>query len=193
MRVSIFVGDVADAEADAVCTSTNPRLSLMMGTGASIRERGGFEILRACEEIIRHHRSEPLPPGTAHVTTAGSLPHKIAIHCVASDAAHRSADAIIEACVASALRCAEDRGCRSVAMPIFGTGHAHADFSHALELMAATARRAQTSVEHITFVILDPERVKTAKEILERAFAAPVSITTGEPSREESFGWPDYQ
>lgn len=193
MRVSIFVGDLADAEADAVCTSTNPRLSLVMGTGASIRERGGFEILRACEQIMRDHRSERLPPGTAYATTAGSLPHKIAIHCVASDAEHRSSDAIIESCVTSALRCADDRGCRSIAMPIFATGHAHADFSHALELMAASARRAQTSVEHITFVILDPHRVETAKGILERAFAAPVLVTVSEPSPEESFWSPDYQ
>lgn len=193
VRISIFVGDLADAEADAVCTSTNPRLSLVMGTGAAVRHRGGFEILRACEEIVRAHPAGSLPPGSAHVTIAGSLPHEIAIHCVASDAAHQSSDAIIESCVASALRCADERGCKSVAMPIFGTGHAHADFRHALELMAASARRAQTSVEHIAFVILDPERVDTAKEILERAFAAPVSITTGETSGEESFWSFDYQ
>ncbi len=193
MRVSIFVGDLADAEADAVCTSTNPRLSLVMGTGAAVRERGGFEILRACEEIIRAHRSESLLPGTAYVTTAGNLPHKIAIHCVGSDAAHRTSDAIIESCVVSALRCADDRECRSIAIPVFATGHAHADFSHALELMAGSARRARTAVDHITFVILDPEHVKTAKEILERVFAARVSITTSEPPGEESSMWPTYQ
>ena len=33
MKTTIFTGDITDAPADAICTSTNPRLSLVMGTG----------------------------------------------------------------------------------------------------------------------------------------------------------------
>jgi len=118
MKLSIFAGDIADAPADAVCTSTNPRLTLMMGTGASVRARGGRAVARACESLA------PLPPGAARATTAGNLPHKIAIHCVASDANHRSSEAIVRSCVTTALACADAAGCEIVAMPIFGTGHA---------------------------------------------------------------------
>jgi len=35
MRISIFAGDICDVPAEALCTSTNPRLSLAMGTGAA--------------------------------------------------------------------------------------------------------------------------------------------------------------
>jgi O-acetyl-ADP-ribose deacetylase (regulator of RNase III) len=52
MRISIFAGDICDVQAEALCTSTNPRLSLAMGTGGSIRGRGGYEILRECEAIV---------------------------------------------------------------------------------------------------------------------------------------------
>src|SRR5690242_3711588 len=106
MKASIFVGDIVDAEADAICTSTNPRLSLVMGTGASVRERGGSEVARACEAIVA--KSGPLPAGSAHATTAGRLPHRLAIHCVASDATHRSSTEIVRACVRSAVRIASD-------------------------------------------------------------------------------------
>src|SRR5688500_111610 len=161
MRASIFIGDIADVEAEAICTSTNPRLSLMMGTGAAVRGRGGYEILRACEEIVR--REGPLPPGSAWITTNGSLASKVVIHCVASDARHRSSEATIAACVRNALDCAESAGCRSVAMPVFASGHAHVNFRRALEVMADAARDAHLE---IIFVIHDSEELETALKVL---------------------------
>ena len=72
MKITIFEGDITEAPAEAVCTSTNPRLSLMMGTGSSVRERGGFTVLRACEEIVAASGSHALPVGSVHVTTAAN-------------------------------------------------------------------------------------------------------------------------
>lgn len=161
MRASIFAGDIAQVEAEAICTSTNPRLSLMMGTGAAVRERGGYEILRACEEIVR--REGLLQPGSAWVTTAGSLGSKAVIHCVASDARHRSSEATIAACVRNALDCAERAGCRTVAMPVFASGHAHVNFRRALETMVEAARDARLE---IIFVIHDDEELGAAKKVL---------------------------
>src|SRR6185369_3811807 len=100
MRVSIFVGDIADAPAEAICTSTNPRLSLMMGTGASIREKGGWDVLRACEAIVKE---KPLRAGSAVRTTPGALRCKTIIHCVASNESHLTSAAIVQACVRNAL------------------------------------------------------------------------------------------
>src|SRR5207244_3998577 len=91
MKTTIVAGDITDAPADAICTSTNPRLSLVMGTGGAVRERGGFAVLRECEAIVA--ASSPLRPGTAHVTSAGALPYEKVIHCVASDAQHNSSAA----------------------------------------------------------------------------------------------------
>src|SRR6185503_1161355 len=97
------------------------RLSLMMGTGGSVREHGGFEILRACEAIVEDHR--PLPAGSAWVTTAGALRYWMVIHCVASDTSHHSSPAIISTCVVNAITSAEEAQCRSIAMPVFASGH----------------------------------------------------------------------
>lgn len=183
MRFSIFAGDIADVDAEAICTSTNPRLSLMMGTGAAVRGRGGYEILRACEEIVR--RAGSLPPGSAWPTTAGSLPGKVVIHCVASDASHRSSERTIAACVRNALDCAARERCRTVAMPVFATGHAHVNFRHAIETMARTAREVSTSVGEIVFVIRDADDVEVAREILGRD----VPVTRSES--ETASSWAD--
>lgn len=172
MKITVFTGDIADAPAEAVCTSTNPRLSLMMGTGASIRDRGGFEVLRACEKLIEQERNRSgrsiLPVGSAHATTAGALPFQIAIHCIASDATHHmSSPDVVRACVKNALRVAEANGCTKVAMPVFATGHARLRFDLAVKTMLEVLRSARTTVREITIAINDRERAEEARRILE--------------------------
>jgi O-acetyl-ADP-ribose deacetylase (regulator of RNase III) len=166
MEISIFQGDLTDAPADAICTSTNPRLSLMMGTGGAVRERGGFEVLRACEEIADGKR---LAPGTVHATTAGALPYKIAIHCVASNEMHLTSNTIIEACVRNALACAAEHGCASVVMPVFGTGHARFKFDQALAAMIEALRTAPNTVARVLIAINDPARAESARRVLRDA------------------------
>ena len=110
MESSILEGDLTGAPADAICTSTNPR-------------RDG----------------KRLAPGSVHATTAGALPYKIAIHCVASNDVHLTSNTIIQACVRSALACAEDHGCTSVVMPVLATGHGRLKFDQALEAIFRSA------------------------------------------------------
>jgi O-acetyl-ADP-ribose deacetylase (regulator of RNase III) len=174
MRFSIFLGDIADAPADALCTSTNPRLSLMMGTGASVRARGGPAVIRARDALLAGGKS--MPPGTAHPTPAGALPSKVAIHCIASDASHRSSEAIVRSCVASALACADAFGCSSVAAPVFGTGHARLRFATAARAMAQSAVETPSRVEHLIFVTNDEENIATLRAILESASGKPIEI-----------------
>lgn len=186
MRVSIFVGDIADADADAVCTSTNPRLSLVMGTGASIKARGGVEILRECEAVVAG-AGRPLAPGSAVVTTAGALPHDIAIHCVASNDAHQTSETIIHACTERALQCAAEHQCSSVAMPVFGTGHAHAKFDRAIAVMAQAIASASHPVRQVTIVVADDEHARIARGILKPFGEVPVVHSQIEP--EEPVSW----
>jgi O-acetyl-ADP-ribose deacetylase (regulator of RNase III) len=161
--LSVFAGDLTDAPAEALCTSTNPRLSLMMGTGGSVRDRGGFEVLRECEAIAG---DKALPPGSVVTTSAGRLPYKAIFHCVASDINHRSSAEIIRVCVANALAAADAAGCKSVAMPVFATGHAHFKFVEALKTMRDALRAAATTVEHVVVVVFDADWKEDAERVL---------------------------
>jgi O-acetyl-ADP-ribose deacetylase len=165
MNVSIFIGDIADAPAEAICTSTNPRLSLMMGTGASVRDKGGWDVMRACEAIVRTGGGH-LHAGSVHATTPGTMPCKTLIHCVASDQSHMTSAHIIQTCVRNALACAERKGCRSIAMPLFGTGHARYKFEPALLAMREALRSASARVEQVVIVIPDPARAAEAEKII---------------------------
>ena len=184
MRVTIFAGDLADARADAICTSTNPRLSLFMGTGAAVRHSGGLEIVRACEAIVAEKGL--LPAGSAHVTPPGSLHCKAIIHCVASDPSHRSSVAIVRACVQNALQHAGVLHCRSIAMPVFATGHAHLEFSTSLAAMCAALEESSSQIAHIIIVINDRVREEaTRRVILERLPGAVVDTVVSDKTDSE--------
>jgi O-acetyl-ADP-ribose deacetylase len=159
MKLSVFVGDITEAPADVICTSTNARLSLMMGTGGAVRERGGFEVLRECEQVLAASGRTSLPLGTAHRTTAGKLPYQAVVHCVASDpVTHLSSPEIVQACVKNALAHADALGAKKVAMPVFATGHARLRFDRAAAAMLDALRDAATEVEEVVLVTDDPER-----------------------------------
>jgi O-acetyl-ADP-ribose deacetylase (regulator of RNase III) len=197
MKISVFAGDLCDVEAEALCTSTNPRLSLAMGSGGSVRDRGGYQILRECEEIVeaefRRSGRRSLPAGSAHVTTSGDLPSKIIVHCVASDAAHRSSAEIIRGCVRNALAHAEAAGCRSVAMPLFATGHAGFNFDGAVTAMAEALRDDTTSVKQLFIVVYDPERAEEALRLIRSVIpSAEIDIQRGPDRDDETAGmWSD--
>ncbi len=197
MKISVFAGDLCDVEAEALCTSTNPRLSLAMGSGGSVRDRGGYQILRECEEIVetefRRSGLRSLPAGSAYVTTSGDLPAKIIVHCVASDAAHRSSAEIIGNCVRNALALAEAAGCRSVAMPLFATGHAGFNFDGAVTAMAEALRDDTTSAKQLFIVAYAPERAEEALRLIRSVIpSAEIDIQRGPDRDDETAGmWSD--
>jgi O-acetyl-ADP-ribose deacetylase (regulator of RNase III) len=159
MKISLFVGNIADAPADVVCTSTNARLSLMMGTGGSIRERGGFEVLRECEALLASSGRTAFPVGSAHRTSAGRLPFAAVIHCVASDpVTHISTGDIVRVCVKNALAHADAIGAKRIAMPPFATGHARLRFDRSIDAILDALRTAETQVEEVVLVIEDEAR-----------------------------------
>lgn len=174
MKVSIFAGDIAEAPADAICTSTNPRLSLMMGTGGSVREKGGFTILRECEAILEGETARSgrgrMPVGSVWVTGAGALPYQAVIHCVASDARARSSDAVIRSCVLKSVNAAIRRGISSVAMPVFASGHAHFPFDTALASIAEALASAPEGLGEVILVVRDDATAASAVKILKQRF-----------------------
>jgi O-acetyl-ADP-ribose deacetylase (regulator of RNase III) len=129
-----------------------------------VREQGGLSILRECEAIVA--ASAPLPAGSVHVTSAGTLPYKKIIHCVASDRNHDSSPAIIRACVTGALAAAEREGIVRLAMPVFATGHAHFRFRESLAAMREALRSASTNVAEVIVVVDEEDRAEIAAAVI---------------------------
>jgi O-acetyl-ADP-ribose deacetylase (regulator of RNase III) len=172
MKVTITIGEVADAKAEALCTSTNPKLALAMGAGGSLVERGGSRVRRECERLLESAGRDAMPVGSVHATTAGALPAKVIFHCVASDAAHKSSPAVIATCVENALAFAASGGCRSIAMPVFATGRqSHVPFDQAVTAMAAALSHASARVDEVVIVVSDKAAAKEALRLVRHRVA----------------------
>lgn len=182
LEVILFVGELTEAPAEVLCTSTNPRLSLLGGTGRAVVGEGGWSIKREAADVLAAERRrtgrDTLEVGTVSVTSAGALPFERILHCVASDDRHRSSPEAIRRCVEAALRSAEEIGATSVAMPIFGAGHASFSFSGAVREIAEALRRTDTAVERVVLVIFHPHRAEEAEAIVDEVLG-PRAVGSG--------------
>jgi O-acetyl-ADP-ribose deacetylase (regulator of RNase III) len=170
-QVRLFVGDMLRVKADAVCTSTNPWLSLQAGTGGAVRLFGGHAVQEACDALLAARKAGTgrgyFDVGTAHRTHAGSLPFKAVLHCVAIDAFHGSSEETIAACVRGAIDLANAEGFTHVAMPVFATGNGRFDFRRAVEAMSrAIAEATSPSVDTVSIVVPDVARADEARRTL---------------------------
>jgi O-acetyl-ADP-ribose deacetylase len=145
VKLGLFFGDICQAPVDVICTSTNPHLDLMIGTGGAVRSAGGWTIQEECYKKIREKSSSPdltiLEPGQAVVTGAGDLPFKGVIHCVAIDSFHNSSAEVIQLCVRNALvEFAQIPDAHTIAFPVFAAGNGQFDFSASLTEICKTLK-----------------------------------------------------
>lgn len=162
VQIGLFVGDLLRAPGEAVCTSTNPHLALMAGTGGAVRLFGGQQIQEECDrhvaEAFAASGKHFLKPGMARLTGAGSLPYKAIIHCVAIDAFHGSSIETIDACVRNALALAAEAGIAELAMPVFATGNGRFPYDQSLQAMVEALRTSDLgSVKKVWIVVTRPE------------------------------------
>jgi O-acetyl-ADP-ribose deacetylase (regulator of RNase III) len=70
--------------------------------------------------------------------------------------------------VHGALAQADQAGSSTVAMPVFGAGHASFPFEGAALAIAEALASASTAVHRVVLVILDPDRVPIVQRVLDR-------------------------
>jgi O-acetyl-ADP-ribose deacetylase (regulator of RNase III) len=176
VKTNLFLGDICQVPADVICTSTNPHLDLMIGTGGAVRSAGGWGIQEECYRIIRERGNVPertfLDPGEAVMTSAGNLPYAAVIHCVAIDSFHNSTAEIIGECVSNALaEFAKLPDTASLAFPVFASGNGRFDFAASLtEICRALKEHWPAQLEQAWIVVHEDHRRKDAEMILREAF-----------------------
>jgi len=174
-RVGLFVGDICNAPADVICTSTNTQLELIAGTGGSVRERGSWDVQEACkqitEQIFWQTGRRAVEPGTVHYTRPGKLPHAGIIHCAVVETGKSTSEQIIEVCTLGALNLASKVNAHSIALPFLGTGKAKFDFHRAVDVMIGTINsHPHVGPKRIWLVAHNSTRAKSCYPALAREF-----------------------
>ena len=164
MQLEVRDGDITAVEADAIANAANDRLWMGAGVAGAIKRAGGEEIEREAMAI------GGIELGTAVATTAGRLRARWVIHGAVMGQDLRTDADLVRRTTRSCLEIADELGCRSLALPAFGTGVGGFPLTGCARIMVEEARIFPAeSLEHVIFGVYGSE----AYEAFSSALSSP--------------------
>ena len=165
MELEVRDGDIAAVEADAIANAANNHLWMGAGVAGALKRAGGGEIER--EAMARG----PVELGSAVATTAGKLHARYVIHGAVMGQDLRTDGELIRRTTRSCLEVADELGCRSLALPAFGTGVGGFPLSECARVMVGEATSFEPrSLERVVFAVLGSD----AYEAFSSALSSPL-------------------
>lgn len=149
-RIVLREGDITAEAVDAIVNAANSQLLLGSGVAGAIRSRGGPSIQAECDRI------GPIAVGEAAVTGAGQLPARFVIHAAGMPLGGGASEESVRSAMRASLARAQERGCRTVAVPAIGAGVGGVPLQRCAEILLEEARRhlaGETPLEEIRFVL----------------------------------------
>jgi len=148
IELEVLQADITKLELDAITNAANTQLRHGGGVAAAIVRAGGPEVQRESTE------KAPIALGEAVETTAGDMPARYVIHAATMELGGPTSADIIARATASALRKADELGCRSLALVAFGTGVGGFPIEDAAALMVGAVRQHQaSSLQRVVFAV----------------------------------------
>jgi O-acetyl-ADP-ribose deacetylase (regulator of RNase III) len=150
-RIVLSEGDITELEVDAIVNAANSALTLGSGVAGAIRQNGGPSIQAECTEI------GPIEVGEAAVTGAGDLKARFVIHAASMPPEGSATEESIRSCVRRSLELANEKQCKSIAIPAIGAGVGGFSSQRCAEILLEEARAhldGETALEEVHFVLL---------------------------------------
>ena len=164
MRFEVRDGDIAAVEADAVANAANDRLWMGAGVAGALKRAGGDVIEREAMALA------PIPLGNAVATTAGRLGARWVIHGAVMGQDLRTDADLVRRTTRSCFDLADELGCRSLALPAFGTGVGGFPLDECARVMVGVARAFEPqTLELVIFAVFGRE----AYEAFSSALSSP--------------------
>ena len=164
LRLEARDGDIAAVEADAVANAANDQLWMGAGVAGALKRAGGDEIEREAMAL------GPIPRGSAVATTAGSLAARWVIHGAVMGQDLRTDADLVRRTTRSCLELADELGCRSLALPAFGTGVGGLALEECARVMVGEARTFEArTLELVIFAVFG----RDAYEAFSAALSSP--------------------
>ena len=162
MRPEVVEGDITELDVDAVANAANNRLWMGAGVAGAIKRAGGEEIER--EAVAKG----PIEVGDAVATGAGRLKARHVIHGAVMGQDLRTNGELVRRTTRRCLEVADELGCRSLALPAFGTGVGGFPLAECARIMAVEVDAYEpASLERIVFAVFGDE----ARRAFEAALA----------------------
>jgi O-acetyl-ADP-ribose deacetylase (regulator of RNase III) len=148
MELEVVEVDIATLDVDAVANAANDHLWMGSGVAGALKRAGGGEIER--EAVARG----PIELGSAVATTAGRLPARYVLHGAVMGQDLRTSAELVRRTTRSCLSLADELGCRSLALPAFGTGVGGFPLDQCARIMVDEASAfVATALERVVFAV----------------------------------------
>jgi O-acetyl-ADP-ribose deacetylase (regulator of RNase III) len=149
-RITLHEGDITEHEVDAIVNAANSALQLGAGVAGAIAAKGGPEIQSECDG------HGPIEVGDAAATGAGALPARFVIHAAGMPPGGQATEASVRGSTRRSLELANEKGCKTIAIPAIGAGIAGFPMQRCAEILIEEARAAldaETTLEEVRFVL----------------------------------------
>ena len=158
--LEVIQADVTTLEVDAVTNAANTRLLHGGGVAAAIARAAGPGLERESRERA------PIGLGDAVPTTAGAMPARWVIHAATMELGGPTSPEVIRRATESTLACADELGCRSLALVAFGTGVGGFPLDEAARIMVGAVREHAEggSLERVVFAVHGDEAERAFRE-----------------------------
>jgi O-acetyl-ADP-ribose deacetylase (regulator of RNase III) len=148
MELEVREGDIAEVEADAIANAANDHLWMGAGVAGALKRAGGDEIEH--EAMAQG----PIELGTAVATAAGRLHARYVVHGAVMGQDLRTNGELVRRTTRSCLDVADELGCRSLALPAFGTGVGGFPLDECARIMVGEAQAFEPrSLEYVLFAV----------------------------------------
>ena len=156
MQLEVVEGDITRLEVDAIANAANNHLWMGAGVAGAIKNAGVEEIER--EAVAKG----PIEVGDAVATGAGRLAARYVIHGAVMGQDLRTDADLIRRTTRSCLEVADELGCRSLALPAFGTGVGGFPLAECAAIMVAAAGEHEpVTLERVVFAVYGDEAAAT--------------------------------
>jgi O-acetyl-ADP-ribose deacetylase (regulator of RNase III) len=162
-KISIHKGDITTYRVDAIVNAANSDLILGGGLAGAIRAKGGPDIQAECD------RHGPVEVGQAAITGAGRLPARHVIHQASMALGGYTTAESLRQSTAAVLALAKESGIKTLAFPATGSGIGGMDTETCAKIMLEEVARhlsGETSLTHVTFVLLDDQAYQTFRQVM---------------------------
>lgn len=164
--VSIQLGDITDAEVDAIVSAATSQLLMSTGVAGAMKRKGGTVIE---EDAVRQG---PIEVGEAVLSVAGNLPATHVIHAATMGPDLKTDPALIAAATRSSLALVEKHRLTSIAFPALGSGVGGVPPAKSAEVMLGTLaehlKSGKSSLQKVQFILYQAEAQKAFTDTLKK-------------------------
>ena len=165
-KIVLLLGDLTEADTDAIVNAANNHLQLGGGVAGAIRRKGGEQIQRECDAI------GSIPVGGAAITSGGRLKARHVIHAASMQLGGTTTAQALRSSTAHSLRIAAQNNLKTIAFPAVGTGIAGFPMRECAEIMLAEAQKhlqGVTSLEQVQFILFDRQSLEIFEQVWKEA------------------------